>query len=291
VLKEEEDEQFTLQERMHLSLNRFRGLIRQTQFIVLLCIVVAGGGGGLIAYDYYKTLGIYGYIETSEKACPPFNEKTCSFFVPFSSDFKSANELIGFSYDVINQAIAIFIIIVGAAGVMGFQLLAGLKIRRELKELQSQFIRQSYLLNFETTVPKGKTSVQKILNLATIVFPELKKEKIKAASEGEKLLSSAKKLKKKDYSFDAVLETKEGDFIVKYFQDIVKFEDIEDLVDAVKSNFDDGKQVFRVICLAKRYDKIFEIDELVDKMDELKRKFNLDLIIEQENGYSMIWID
>jgi len=291
MLKEEEEEDFTLLERMHLSLNRFRAFMRHTQSIVIISIAVAGGMAALFGYDYHDAFNRYGHVETLENPCPPFNEQSCTLFVPSSDDLESLYELIGFSYETINEMIAGLIIISCAQAVLGFRLLAGRKIRKELKELQSQFIRQSYLLNFETSIPKGKTSVQKIFNLATIVFPELKKEKIKAKAEGERLSSSAKKLKKKDYTYDLVLDTNEGNFIVKSFQDMVKFEDIEELVDSIKTNFDDGKDVFRVISLAKKYDKIFETDELIDKMEHLKRKFNLDLIIEEEKGFSMIWID
>ena len=290
MLKEEEEEDFTLVERMHLSLNKFRAFLNQTKTIVGITLLFAGLGG-LIIYDYYDAFNRYGYVETSTEPCPPFEEKNCYLFVPNTDNPKLLYQLIGFSNNAIQQFTFVVVVVGAAQAVLVIRLFLGRKLRKDLKELQSQFVRQSYFLNLEMTIPKGRTSVQKFFNLATAVFPELKQEKLKASAEGEKLYSQAeKRVKKKEYNYDLVLYTKDGKFIVKIFSETVKFDDIEELVDSIKNNFDEEK-IFRVISLAPKYDKNFESNELVDFMSKLKRKFNLDLIIEEDKGYSIIWID
>jgi len=291
MLKEEEEEGFALVERMHLSLNKFRSFLNQTKTIVGITLLLAGFGG-LIAYDYYDAFDRYGYVEKSSEPCPPFGEQECYIFIPNSDNSELLHQLIGFSNYTINEFTFLVILVVAAQAVLGIRLVLGRKLQKELKELQSQFVKQSYFLNLEMTIPKGRTSVQKFFNLATAVFPELKQEKLKAVAEGEKLYSQAeKKVKKGEYDYDLVLETKDGKFILKIFSDVVKFEDIKELVSFIKNDFDGGRNVFRVISLAPKYDKIFESNELVDLMSKLKRTFNLDLIIEYDKGYSIIWID
>ena len=52
-----------------------------------------------------------------------------------------------------------------------------------------------------------------------------------------------------------------------------------------------GNDVRRIIYLADEYDSFFESDDFISKMKETKRKFKLDLIKEDNLGYSTIWID
>ena len=52
-----------------------------------------------------------------------------------------------------------------------------------------------------------------------------------------------------------------------------------------------GSDIMRIIYLADKYDPFFETDDFISKMKETKRKFKLDLIKEDNLGYSTIWID
>jgi hypothetical protein len=47
---------------------------------------------------------------------------------------------------------------------------------QRLREWKDDFLEQAYILVFDTTVPKGNTSGEKILNLARAVFPELRSD-------------------------------------------------------------------------------------------------------------------
>jgi len=58
---------------------------------------------------------------------------------------------------------------------------------QEFESIEQQFIRQSYLVNFETSVPEGTTRVEKILNEAIHVFPTLKDIQRKAKLKQTKI--------------------------------------------------------------------------------------------------------
>ena len=84
-------------------------------------------------------------------------------------------------------------------------------------------------------------------------------------------------------------------FLLVIFKITVKWEDVEKMI---KENNRDqtiekllGNDVRRIIYLADEYDSFFETDDFVSKMTETKRKFKLDLIKENNLGFSTIWID
>ena len=78
-----------------------------------------------------------------------------------------------------NSDMAMYVAI-GLFGIFGLLFIADkISSKKEIKklnELVDGFIRKSYLLNFETAIPKGTSRVDKILNEALKVFPELKED-------------------------------------------------------------------------------------------------------------------
>jgi hypothetical protein len=81
--------------------------------------------------------------------------------------------------------------------------------------------------------------------------------------------------------------TKKGDFIVKFFDD-ASIKAIEQFAQTLsKSN----KRIFRVLCVAKNYDEELQSNQLSSLMQKLGMKFYMDLIFEEEQCYSMLWIN
>jgi len=208
-------------------------------------------------------------------------------------------ELFDFGIDPTN---IIFYFVVGA---FVFYSMLRLKKRTDVRKILDEYIRQNYYLSFQTLRPEGKNQTEKFMSLAVNIFPSLKEAIKKFEEKGKKLLSTHDKLDG-DYKFDISLDTDEGKFLVKFFQNTIKFKDIEKIVDiAVK--FYRKKTVLRIICVAKKYDELFFTDDLSKKMEELlpqireyrtffshglvKKWIRLDLILERENGYTTIWID
>ena len=282
------DEDSTVLERMRYSLKKLRDFVHQSYAIVTISGIFAAYAimSGL---NFRDVLNTFGHAERLVGSCFPLSLGKCTVFFPASTDLKPLRELIGYSLDIINiMMITIGFVIAGLA-IMGYQIVRSNKMRKELKELRDELVRQSYLLNFQTTIPTGSSSLEKIMHLACTVFPELDKEKVSELTKSQTISYRSNGVDK-IYTFDSVLLTNEGNFIVKFFDYAVTFEDIEELVEAVSDYFRDEK-VFRVICVAKKYDKILESDILDEKMNHLKRSFNIDLILESENAYSTIWID
>jgi uncharacterized protein YnzC (UPF0291/DUF896 family) len=158
---------------------------------------------------------------------------------------------------------------------------------QEFESIEQQFIRQSYLVNFETSVPEGTTRVEKILNEAIHVFPTLKEVQRKAKLKQTKI---PYKLDQKfnGETIDGIVSTKKGDFIVKFYEKTVSESDLINLVKILTKSRD---KIFRVLCVAPDYEEDLQSNKLVGIMDNIPKYFKLDLIFEEEHGYSMLWID
>jgi hypothetical protein len=158
--------------------------------------------------------------------------------------------------------------------------------KKELKEIENQLIRQSYLVNFETSIPEGDTRVDKILHHSSLVFPELQYLLRRSKPSGKKLPYKTDQSIRND-KVDILVPTKKGDFIVKFF-DTVSFKTLEEFTDNISKS---GKMIFRVLCVAKNFDDDLQSSQLSSMMQKLGLDFDMDLIFEEDQGYSMLWIN
>jgi hypothetical protein len=156
--------------------------------------------------------------------------------------------------------------------------------RKELKSIEGQLIRQSYLVNFETSIPEGKDRIERILNHSCLVFPELQ---TLLRGKSDKKLPAKLNQKVGADTVDILVPTKKGDFIVKFF-DNVSFSTLEQFTNNISKS---GKLIFRVLCVAKNYDEDLQSSQLSSLMQKLNLDFDMDLIFEDEQGYSMLWIN
>ena len=180
------------------------------------------------------------------------------------------------------------------------------KTHRDLLQIHSSFIHRSYVTMFEFVRPEGETKIDKLFNHLSLVFPEVEKfkkrleeppwylfwlKKHRKFSEREESLLYPKDEKTDTWDFITVT----GMFLLVIFKMTVKWEDVEKMI---KENNRDqtiekllGSDIMRIIYLADEYDSFFDTDNFISKMKETKRKFKLDLILEDNLGYSTIWID
>ncbi|MEO9310490.1 MAG: hypothetical protein ABI337_09415 [Nitrososphaera sp.] len=156
--------------------------------------------------------------------------------------------------------------------------------KKELKSIEGQLIRQSYLVNFETSIPEGKDRVERILNHSCLVFPELQ---TLLRGKSDKKLPAKLNQKVGADTVDILVPTKKGDFIVKFF-DNVSFSTLEQFTNNISKS---GKLIFRVLCVAKNYDEELQSSQLSSLIQKLNLDFDMDLIFEEEQGYSMLWIN
>jgi hypothetical protein len=182
---------------------------------------------------------------------------------------------------------------------------------QNFKQWNEDYLQQAYTLIFDTTIPKGNTNGEKILNLARAVFPELRSDYIQfspAFTDHFRIYLKKKISKRQDqnisrnlsysvgsYTFDVVLKTANGYFIVKDFRDkVVTLQDLRQLIQIIHSKFKDKYQqsnVLRVICVAKQYDQPFLERESLERIMKYELKIKkIDLIVQEQLGYSVLWI-
>lgn len=199
------------------------------------------------------------------------------------------------SVDLISSLYSIFKGLQTATGFTAFILIAlfGWMLKRvrgdynRLQQLDKEYIRQSYILNFEIKVPKGDSREERILNHLMFVFPQLKKLQRKWNKKG---IDIPYQVNQDVNGYNANLlvnmPNKTGQLIIKFFDDKVRFEDIKELTKHLKKS-----TIFRVVCVANEYDDSFRTDEIENKMNQLSRDFAIDLILESQKGYTTIWVD
>jgi hypothetical protein len=57
-----------------------------------------------------------------------------------------------------------------------FYFATGRRVYRQVREWNEDYLEQAYILIFDTTVPQGNTTGEKVLNLARAIFPELRSD-------------------------------------------------------------------------------------------------------------------
>ena len=196
---------------------------------------------------------------------------------------------------VLMYATGISLIIIIVVELVWF--LSNQKTHRELLQIHSSFIHRSYVTMFEFVRPEGETKVDKLFNHLSLVFPEVEKFKKRLDKKQKKFSEREESLlyPKTETADTWDLETATGTFLLVIFKTTVKWEDVEKMI---KVNSRDqnvekliGGNIMRIIYLADEYDSFFETGDFISKMKETKRKFKLDLIKEDNLGYSTIWID
>lgn len=241
----------------------------------------------LSQYSLYEELLAVGTFSNTEN-CETRLVTSCYNFTPFSEDFIFSYESVAYFYNSVYTTVLFLGGAIGFLGGLGLWLLIrGRKIKKKLDTIMSNYIRQAYLVNFETVMPKGKTKQQKFFNIALTVFPELKEKYDMTRKKGKKYEYDKKK-KIGKYYFDLLFDTSEGKTGVMFFESLT-FEELKKFIDNVKTHFDHEGD--RIICVSKKYDEFFETKEFEDRLNKKNRQFNLDLILEEELGYSILWID
>ena len=176
----------------------------------------------------------------------------------------------------------------------------GRRQQKELLTIQSHLMRRSYLMNFELVEPEiiikeGEPKLEKIMNHLSFVFPEIdrvNKKRIKKTKSVEKYASKFKRKMHFLRNYDLGIKTSTGWYVIQFYENLIKFEDVEKIVK--KFTLEKtllGAEIQRIIIVGKKFGSSFEKEQLVEKMTLLKRKIHVDIILEEEYGYSTIWID
>ncbi len=274
----------TLAERLEYAIRHLDFWYRISLVTVLIGLASLSGIVSVSQYYFHNEIAMYGHIAQI------YNEDeniTVLEFIPNSEVIFPAEGIVNlFSTQVWLMGGNGIVI-----GLLTFLFLwvtkRGNDHKKEFESIEGQFIRQTYLVNFETSIPEGQNKVEKILNQAIHVFPTLKDVQRKSKEKQTKIPYKIDQ-HVNGLALDAVVATNKGEFIVKFYEKTVSFSDIQELVNTLIKSRD---RIFRVLCVAKDYDEEIQSNKLVDIMDKMPKYFKLDLIFEEENGYSMLWID
>ncbi len=270
----------SLNEKLESAIARLGFWYRVTIIMVVIGLVSLSAIISASQIYFHEEIGKHGYIE--EIFIEATNESVLAF-IPYSEEIFSPEGIVTLFLTQIWLMVGNGI----AIGLLGFLVFwvtyRGHKHTTELESIERQFIRQSYLVNFETSIPDGDTKVDKILNQAALVFPALKYLQQKKSANKIKLNEQVN-----GYSIDAIVPTKKGDFIVKFFDNVVTYDEIKSLCEKLSKS---RARIYRVLCIAKDFQQELQTQKLVDLMDDLPTYFKVDLIFEEEQGYSMLWID
>jgi hypothetical protein len=252
--------------------------------IVLVGLASLSGIISLSQFYFHDEIAKYGNIQ---EIFIEDENITLLAFLPFSEDVFPAEGIVALYITQVWLMYGNGIVIALLSFLFIWVTYRGKAHTQEFESIERQFIRQSYLVNFETSIPEGETRVEKILNEAIHVFPALKEIQRKAKSTQSKIPYKIDQ-KINGETIHGIVSTKKGDFIVKFYDKSVSESDLKNLVQLLSKSRD---KIFRVLCVAKDYDEVIHSNKLVEIMDKLPKYFKLDLIFEEEHGYSMLWID
>ncbi len=271
----------SLNERLEYAIARLGFWYRITIIMVVIGLVSLITIISASQIYFHAELGQHGHIE---EIFIEDTQESVLAFIPYSEEIFTTDGIVTLFLTqvwlMVGNGIAI--------GLLAFLVLwvtyRGHAHRKEFESIERQFIRQSYLVNFETSLPEGDTKVDKILNQASYVFPVLK------ALQHKKYQKMKVKLNERinGDTIDAIVPTKKGDFIVKFFDETVSYEEIKSLCAKLTKS---RSRIYRVLCIAKDFEQELQTQKLVDMMDDIPKYFKLDLIFEEDQGYSMLWID
>jgi hypothetical protein len=213
---------------------------------------------------------------------------------------------------------SLIVIILITSYIVGWFIIKARHEYSRISEWNEDYLGSSYTLIFDTSIPKGNTTGEKVLSLARLIFPELRDDFAvsiwdepnsyafvstlgkRIFGQNDKSKLDASSLSENDflvdsYKLDLLRKTKVGYFIVKDFGDnVVTFEDIQRLSSVCNKlrGKTPAKNIFRIICVAKNYDENFLDRESLEKLmtKKLQSDLKIDLLIKEPNGYSVLWI-
>ncbi len=275
---------YSLAEKLDRAIKQLGSWYRISIIIVLVGLASLSGIISMSQFYFHSEVAKYGQIQ---EIFIEDQNLTVLAFLPYSEEIFPAEGIVSLYITQVWLMYGNGVVI----GLLSFLFIwvtyRGKAHTQEFESIERQFIRQSYLVNFETSVPEGDTRVEKILNEAIHVFPTLKEVQRKAKLKQTKIPYKLDQ-KLNGETIDGIVSTKKGDFIVKFYDKTVSESDLKNLVSMLSKSRD---KIFRVLCVAKDYDEDLQSNKLVGIMDKIPKYFKLDLIFEEEHGYSMLWID
>ncbi|HET8720232.1 MAG TPA: hypothetical protein VFM64_04480, partial [Candidatus Nitrosotenuis sp.] len=197
----------SLAEKLDLAIENLSIWYRVTLVMVIIGLLSLSVVISLSQYYFQQEISKHGHI--AEIKDEKTGEDTLSF-IPNSDQVFSTDSILRL-YVTQTWLMASNGLVIGLLSFLFLWITyRGNSYKKELKEIENQLIRQSYLVNFETTIPEGETRADKILHHSSLVFPELQYLLRKSKSKN-KLPYKTNQAIRND-TVDILVPTKKGDF-------------------------------------------------------------------------------
>jgi hypothetical protein len=202
-------------------------------------------------------------------------------------------------------------IIVAISWLFWKTIVKGRKLQKHLINFQSNLIKRSYLTNFELVEPEiiiqgGDPKLEKFVNHLSLVFTDINKKnkkRLKKRKTVEQFFPYKRKRVNLGFAKNYFFVTNTGLtlYVTQYFEKTITVEDIQKTIKFLRKekmlDTITGAKIFetlpsiRFIILGEKLDSSFDDENIIQTMNELKRKIKVDIILETEYGYSTVWID
>lgn len=285
--------EFSIQEKMHLALNHATKLFTRSQGIVIGCFLVLMLTIPITLLvhsliDVFGTLVIFQECETNYAGILENLDQSCREFIPNSpnTDLTAIISALILFYDTTMVLVGLAILILGA--MVAWFFVKGRKVEKEFRNIKNKFLRESYYFVLQTSLHKNENIADEFLEICEDIFPELKEKHQYMSKKGKKWYEVEKKIN--DVILDILVDTNEGKFIVETSEKTCSYEKIDNTLKIIQSKFK-NESIFRVVFLAKDYDKIFyeQDDKESEKLKKLKDyNIQFDLILFTENSFNFL---
>jgi uncharacterized protein YnzC (UPF0291/DUF896 family) len=182
VSKGPQDE--SLAEKLDRAIKQLDFWYRISIITVIIGLAALSGIISMSQFYFHSEIGKHGYIN---QIYLEDKDITVLAFIPYSKEIFSAEGVVTLYVTQLWLMYGNGVVIALLSFLFIWVTYRGKAHTKEFESIERQFIRQSYLVNFETSVPEGETRVEKILNEAIHVFPPLKEIQRKAKLKQSKI--------------------------------------------------------------------------------------------------------
>ena len=157
----------SLAEKLDNAIKQLGAWYRISIIIVLVGLAALSGIISMSQFYFHDEIAKYGHIQ---EIYVEDQDITVLAFLPYAEEVFPAEGIVALYITQVWLMYGNGIVIALLSFLFVWVTFRGKSHTNELESIERQFIRQSYLVNFETSVPEGDSRTEKILNEAIHVF-------------------------------------------------------------------------------------------------------------------------
>lgn len=271
-------------DQMYLQMIRLKYLYQISRIIIIVSII----GLMMIMVGGYSTfiseINTYGGMEFKQITNKNISENsvnsTKNVFIPKNHDTSQLSELVTLLYSDYTQTLVYISLIILLLMALSYTIFKTSINKRKLQDIEREYIHRVYNMAFSQI--DANIGHEELFTKIFMNFPEVKEKMSKTNGQFSKTVNDYDD----GYVMDLITDTKEGKIIGKYFQKSVELKDIEELM----KNSLKYPKISRIVCISNTYNLNLDNSESEDKLLHLTKKIKLDLILQKDSGYYIIWM-